>query len=92
MKKIALIFLVSATLLGCAFLKDQKANFEACMDDPECKAQAESWQSKAETAAVAVASAVPVPGAAAAPKVVGYLALGIAALIGGRALRKKTEE
>lgn len=85
---ISLIFLIS----GCAFLGEQKANFEACMADAECKASAESWQDRTETASTIIASAVPVPGAAAAPKVLGYIALGIAGLIGGRALNKKKKE
>ncbi len=39
--------------------------------------------------ATPVAAAIPVPGAAAAPKVVGYLAFGLAILLGGHAIRKK---
>jgi len=85
---ISLLFLIS----GCAFLQDQKANFDACMADAECKAQAESWQDRTEAASTIIASAVPVPGAAAAPKIFGYVALGIAGLVGGRALRKKKIE
>jgi len=84
---VTLIFLIT----GCAFLKDQKLNFDTCMADPDCKSQAEAWQDRVETSSVIIASAVPVPGAAAAPKVLGYIALGLAALIGGRSLRKKKE-
>ena len=85
---ISLIFLIS----GCAFLKQQKLNFDTCMADVDCKSQAEAWQDRVEASSVIIASAVPVPGAAAAPKVLGYLALGVAALIGGRALNKKKTE
>ena len=62
------------------------------MADAECKAQAETWQNRVETTATVVASAVPVPGAAAAPKVLGYIALGIAGIIGGNILKKKKED
>ena len=92
MRKIILVVSFLFLISGCAFLKDQKSNFDACMADAECKAQAESWQGRTETASTIIASAVPVPGAAAAPKVLGYIALGIAGLIGGRALNKKKKE
>lgn len=92
MKKILFISLIVLSLTGCAFLQSQKANFDACMADIDCKAQAESWQDRVETASVVIASGIPVPGAAAAPKVLGYLALGIAGLIGGSVLRKKKKE
>jgi len=62
------------------------------MADPICKDQAETWQDRTETASLIVASALPVPGAAAAPKVLGYIALGLSALIGGKALRKKASQ
>jgi hypothetical protein len=92
MRKLPLILLFIIALSGCAFLKDQKASFDACMEDAECKASAQAWQDRTEVASTIIASAVPVPGAAAAPKVLGYLALGIAGLIGGNALRKKKQE
>ncbi len=89
MKKLFLILLFSVSVLsGCAFLQDQKANFDACMADPVCKEQAKHYQDVTETASIVVASAIPVPGAAAAPKILGYIALGIAAILGGRTLRK----
>ena len=88
MRKLLLIALLG-TLVGCAFLQSQKANWQACQADPACVEQAKAWQSRTETASVVVASAFPVPGAAAAPKVLGYIALGLAMLIGGRAIRKK---
>ena len=86
--------LISFLLLfaGCAFVKAQKANWEACQSDPVCVEQAKAWQDRTETASVIVASAVPVPGAAAAPKVIGYIALGLAMLIGGHAINKKKKE
>lgn len=92
MKNIILILSLFFLISGCGFLQNQKVNFDACMSDPECKAQAESWQGRIENASTIVASGVPVPGAAAAPKVLGYMALGVAALIGGSALRKKKKE
>ena len=91
MKKVLFLISLVVFLSSCAFLKNQKANFDACLADPECKAQAEKWQDRTEVASTIIASAVPVPGAAAAPKVLGYLALGVAALIGGAALKKKKE-
>ena len=93
MKKVILA-VVLAGLLGltsCAFLQDQKANWEACQANVECLNKAKGYQDKTELLATVAASAVPVPGAAAAPKVLGYIAFGLAALLGGRALRKKTD-
>ena len=92
MKRLTLLFIVLLSVSGCALFQNQKLNFEACMADPTCKDGAEAWKDRAETASVIVASAIPVPGAAAVPKVIGYIALGIAALIGGNTLRKKKEE
>ena len=84
-----LLILAILLITGCAFLKEQKANFNLCLADVACKEQAEAWQDRTETASTIIASALPVPCAAAAPKVLGYIALGIAALIGGHTLRKK---
>lgn len=92
MRKLILGVTLIVLISGCAFLKEQKLNFDTCMEDVDCKSQAEGWKDRVETASVVIASAVPVPGAAAAPKVLGYIALGIAALIGGRALNKKKNE
>lgn len=92
MKKLLIIAFLLFSISGCAFIQDQKANFEACMADQQCREDAENWQEKSEAISTLVASAVPVPGAAAAPKVIGYIALGLAAILGGRSLRKKKEE
>ena len=85
-----LVLLLIGTLAGCAFLQERKLDFEACKQDPGCWEQAQHWQATTETVSAVAASAVPVPGAAAAPKVLGYLALGVAALFGGHKLRKRT--
>lgn len=76
-------------LVSCAFLEEQKANVQACLADPVCLAKARSTQATVETASVIGASALPFPGAAAAPKVLGFISFGIALLLGGRALRKR---
>ena len=89
MKKTLLVLTLGLTLFGCAFLQAQKANWEACKADPTCLEQAKGWQNKVETVAVPVASAIPTPGAAAIPKVAGYIALAIAMLVGGSHLKKK---
>ena len=89
-----LISLALAGVLGlasCAFLEDQRANVQACLADPGCLAKANATRGTVETSAVIGASALPFPGAAAAPKVLGYISFGIALLLGGRALRKKPE-
>lgn len=77
-------------LTSCAFLESQKANWQACQADAECFAKAKAHQATVETVSVIGASAVPFPGAAAAPKVLGFIAFGISMLLGGRALRKKS--
>lgn len=79
-------------LTSCAFLESQKANWEACKADVECLENAKGYQGKTELLATVAASAVPIPGAAAAPKVLGYIAFGIAMLLGGRAALKKTKK
>ena len=89
-KLLLLVFCIS--LVGCAFIQGQKVNWEACKSDPVCSENAKSWQDRTEVASTIIASAVPVPGAAAAPKVLGYIAFGISMLLGGRALTKKKKE
>lgn len=91
MKKSVLLFVVLFLMSGCAFLNERKADWEACKVDAACMEQAKSWQSKTETVSLIAASAVPVPGAAAAPKILGYAAFAVAMLIGGHALKKKKE-
>ena len=87
--KTAFLFILLSIVAGCGFIESQKSNFDACMADIQCKTEAEGWQKKIENASVIVASGVPVPGAAAAPKLLGWIALAVAALIGGRSLTKK---
>ena len=91
MKRFILVSLLALTLglSSCAFFEAQKANWNACAADPECLADAKGYQDKAELVATIGASAIPFPGAAAIPKPIGYIAFGIAMLLGGRALRKK---
>ena len=91
LRRLTIVLALALSLTGCAFLTNQKANFDACMADTECKAQAQGWADRVETASTIVASGVPLPGAAAAPKVLKYLTLGIAALMLGRGVRKKEE-
>lgn len=88
MKKLILI-LALVSLTGCALIQAQKDNWEACKQDIECSEKAKNYQTTAETVSTVVASAIPVPGAAAAPKVIGYIALAFAMLTGGAAVNKK---
>ena len=90
-EKLIPIVLLLAILSGCGFIRDQKLNFEACMADIACKENAEAWKDRGETATAIIAAPLPLPGASAAPKVVGYISLLIAGLIGGHTLRKKKE-
>ena len=90
MKRILIGLILAASLVaGCAFIQDQRENVEACLADPGCLAKANAAKGTTETIATIGASAIPFPGAAAAPKVLGYISFGIAMLLGGRALRKK---
>ena len=89
MKKIIFTLLFITSLTGCAFLNQQKVNWQACQADPTCVAQAKDWQSKVEVVSLPAAMAIPFPGAAAAPKILGYLGFAIAMLIGGHAITKK---
>lgn len=89
MKKLIVVSLLALTLASCVFLDAQKPNWKACAADQDCLADAKGYQAKAELTGIAVASAIPLPGAAAAPKVFGYIAFAIAMLLGGRALNKK---
>ena len=91
MRKLLSIFAIVLLLSGCAFFQAQKANWTACRSDPVCLEKAKNWQSKTELLSLPIAAAIPVPGAAAAPKILGYVVFGAAMLLGGRALRKKRE-
>lgn len=89
MKKITLLLGIILLSSGCAFFEARKSDWLACQADPVCVEQARNWQDKTETVSTIVASSVPVPGAAAAPKVFGYISFGLAMLLGGRAINKK---
>lgn len=90
MKKLIIaIALVGFFAIGCSWIGDRKADFNACIADPACNANANKWKDRIYALSVPLAAAVPVPGAAAAPTVFGYIAFGLAALIGGHALTKK---
>lgn len=89
MKKITLFLGILLLSTGCAFVEARKSDWFACQADPICLEQAKNWQEKTEAVSTIVASAVPVPGAAAAPKVLGFGAFGLAMLLGGHALNKK---
>ena len=89
MKKLFILLVLGFTLFGCAFLQSQKANWDACKSDPDCYQAAKTWKENVTTATVPVASLIPVPGAAALPTASGYIAFGLAMLLGGHAVLKK---
>lgn len=97
MRKFAFIAFLIFFASGCAFVKNQKANWEACQADAACLENAKNWQAKGEVSGELIATGVAtvVPGTAPlinpAKKVFGYACLGFAMLIGGSALRKKKE-
>lgn len=76
--------------MGCAFLKQQKVNWDTCKSDVSCYEDAKQWQSTGELVGGLAGSAVP---GVAIPlqKGVGWLSLTLAMLIGGHALNKKKE-
>lgn len=75
---------------GCAVVKDQKANWEACKQEPSCVEQAEKWKDTGELVGALAGSVA--PGVAApASKVGGYASFAIAMLILGAGIRKKKE-
>ena len=69
-------------------MEEQKLNWKACKADPVCYSEAEKWQETGELVGGIAGSAVPgvaIP----AQKGIGYMALALAMLLGGNALRKK---
>lgn len=87
-KKLLFISILVLSLMGCAALQEQKANFDACLANPVCKASAEQYKATGELIGSAVGSVV--PGAALpAQKAAGYLLMVVGALIGGSQIRKK---
>lgn len=90
MKKLGIILFIFLSLSGCAFFQAQKDNWDACKADPVCVDQAHKWQATGEMVGGFAGSVV--PGAAMpAQKGLGYLALGLAMLLGGHAITKKKE-
>ena len=98
-KKLALLILAIAFLSGCAFFQNQKANWEACLQDTACHDNAVVWKEKGETVGVIVGGTVGsfVPGAAGVASEVGkqgfgWLSFALAMLIGGAAITKKKQQ
>lgn len=90
MKRFTVVLLLAIGLSGCAFLEARKADWDACKADVKCVEQAKYWQQTGEMVGGLAGSVV--PGAAMpAQKVAGYIALGLAMLIGGHAITKKKE-
>jgi hypothetical protein len=89
MRRLILAASLIAILSGCSFLEARKSDLLACKSDPVCYEQAKSWQGKTESVATVVSAMVPAPGAAAAPKVIGYASFLLAMLLGGHAINKK---
>lgn len=86
------VLLVILALSGCAFLREQKANVDACRKDAECWSEAISEAKELGNKAADVASLAPVPVAVPIAKsVVGYLGLIFFLAQGGAKLRKKNE-
>jgi len=91
MRRLALIALILFSVSGCAFLQNQKMNWEACRADVACAASAKKWLETGELVGGIAGSAF--PGAAMpAQKGLGYLALVVAMLCGGHALNKKKDK
>jgi hypothetical protein len=97
MRKATVLLLIVLGLSGCAFIQARKVDWEACKADVTCSEKAKAWQAKGEMAGELIATGVAtvVPGTAPAinpaKKVGGFIALGLAMLIGGHALTKKKE-
>lgn len=90
MRKLILFISVLVLLSGCAFIKSQKENWDACKSNPQCMEDARRWQESGEMVGGIAGSVV--PGAAMpAQKGLGYAAFAIAMLLGGHALNKKKD-
>ena len=93
MRKQFIVLAFVFSLAGCAFLQNQKANFDACKSDPVCWDKAKHDADIAGSIVESVGGLAPIPASGAvaktAGKIVNYGWLGIAALIGGATLRKK---
>lgn len=92
MKKLIVLGLLVSTLIGCAWLKDQKLNVDACRQDVACWAEAVAQAREVGQKAGDIASLSPIPASAnIAKSVFGYGALIVFLALGGRKLRKKDE-
>lgn len=93
MKRLVLAFILIAGLTGCAAIKEQvqiqKDNWEACKNDPVCFDKAKGMRDKVEIVATPLAAALPIPGAAVAPKILSQLSFAFFMLFGGHALLKR---
>ena len=98
MRKLWVVLLLAGFLAGCGAIKQLKEDAYSCKNDPVCyeaaKELAESWENKSEAVGAGVAVAYPPAAVAVRPasKAVGALALILALLVGGKALRTKKEE
>lgn len=91
MRKLILV-LALTSLVGCAWIGEQKANINACRQDAECWSAAISEAKEIGNKASDIASLAPVPSAGPIAKTVaGYLALVFFLAQGGSKLRKKNE-
>lgn len=91
MKRVIVLTTLIFSLAGCAFLSNQKTNWEACKQDVECYSEAKKWQQTGELVGGLAGSAFPGP-AIPAEKGLGYISFVIAMLIGGHALTKKNKK
>lgn len=93
MRKLILISTFLFLLTGCAALQNQKANWEACQQDPECLDKAKAAFVKGTVVGSLAGGLAPIPGAGSAGGAIGGgVAFLIAMLAGGAALRKKKDE
>lgn len=90
MRKVCAAFALIFVLSGCAYFREQKDNFAACMSDPACRQMAlDKSKNNGEVAGqIASLSGVPAAGPI-AKSAVSYLSLIIFLCAFGAALRKK---
>ena len=92
MRRLILVTSLLFLLTGCAALGNQKANWEACQQDPECLDKAKAAFVKGQVIGSLAGGLAPIPGAGSAGGAIGGgVAFLIAMLAGGAALRKKKE-
>ena len=85
------LFLITILFLfaGCGTIANQKANWDACMADPDCKKQAEEAFKNGQLGGGLLGAMASPAGAGAGAAAGGGLAYLIAALVSGARLRKK---